>query len=178
MRVFLDRPSMRDEVEFLSLVRASRSLHRPWVYPPFDRSTFRRYVTNSRKSDQVSYFIRVRKSGALVGVVNFNNIVRGGLQCAFLGFYGFSTQARLGLMTEGLFLAVSRAFGEHRLHRIEANVQPANVRSRELVRRLGFTREGFSERYLKVGGRWRDHERWALRVEQWRAKRRRGRLAA
>ena len=34
---------------------------------------------------------------------------------------------------------------------------------------LGFVREGFSERYVKVGGRWRDHERWALRAEVWRA---------
>jgi len=42
------------------------------------------------------------------------------------------------------------------------------------VRGAGFVNEGFSERYLKIGGRWRDHERWAIRVEQWRARPARG----
>ncbi len=75
-------------------------------------------------------------------------------------------------MREGLELVLGRAFTELGLHRLEANIQPGNHASIALVERCGFVREGFSERYLKVGGRWRDHERWAIRVEQWRAARR------
>jgi ribosomal-protein-alanine N-acetyltransferase len=55
-------------------------------------------------------------------------------------------------------------FGDLGLHRVEANIQPANRRSINLVRRLGFEREGFSPGYLMVDGQWRDHERWALRA--------------
>ena len=51
------------------------------------------------------------------------------------------------------------------LHRLEASIQPANERSIALVRAAGFTREGFSRRYLKIGGRWRDHEHWAILAE-------------
>jgi [ribosomal protein S5]-alanine N-acetyltransferase len=65
-------------------------------------------------------------------------------------------------MAEGLALAIDEAFRVLRLHRLEANVQPGNTASLRLVRRLGFRREGYSARYLKIGGRWRDHERWAL----------------
>jgi len=61
------------------------------------------------------------------------------------------------------------AFGKLGMHRLEANIQPRNRKSIALVERRGFTREGFSPRYLKVAGRWRDHERWAITVERWRA---------
>jgi len=64
------------------------------------------------------------------------------------------------------------AFTTLRLHRIEANIQPGNIASRKLAEGAGFTREGFSPRYLKIGGRWRDHERWAINAEQWQALRR------
>lgn len=59
-------------------------------------------------------------------------------------------------------VVIRRAFGELKLHRLEANIQPGNVASIALVRACGFALEGYSPRYLKIGGRWRDHERWAL----------------
>ncbi len=76
-------------------------------------------------------------------------------------------------MTEGLELVLEHAFTDLSLHRLEANIQPGNDASIALARRCGFVKEGVSERYLKINGRWRDHERWAIRSEQWRAHRRR-----
>ena len=65
-------------------------------------------------------------------------------------------------------LVLARVFTELQLHRLEANIQPGNTASIELVTRAGFVHEGFAERYLKISGRWRDHEHWAIRAEQWR----------
>jgi len=78
-------------------------------------------------------------------------------------------------VTEALQLMLGHAFGRLGLHRVEANIQPGNVASIRLVKRAGFTREGYSRRYLKIGGRWRDHERWALLREDWLKRRRRRR---
>jgi ribosomal-protein-alanine N-acetyltransferase len=72
-------------------------------------------------------------------------------------------------MRAGLAAVVQRAFRTYGLHRLEANIQPDNERSIALVRSLGFEREGYSPRYLKIRGRWRDHERWAVTSEAWRS---------
>ena len=117
--------------------------------------------------------VRRREDGAIVGFFNISQIIRGPLQSAFLGYGGVAAHAGQGYMTEGMELVLERAFTELALHRLEANIQPGNAASIALARRCGFVREGFSERYLKVGGRWRDHERWAIRAELWRSRRRR-----
>jgi ribosomal-protein-alanine N-acetyltransferase len=76
-------------------------------------------------------------------------------------------------MREGLELVVRFAFEELRLHRLQAAIQPENERSIALVRAAGFRREGLARRYLKIGGRWRDHVRFAMLAEDWAKLRRR-----
>ena len=142
-------------------MRRSRRLHAPWIKPPPYRALLRHSKT------RVSYLVRLRASHELVGVVNVSEIVRGAFCSAYLGYYAFAPHQHSGLMTECLRLVIAQAFGPLRLHRVEANIQPGNTASRRLVRRLGFRREGYSPRYLKVGGRWRDHERWALLADEY-----------
>jgi len=104
------------------------------------------------------------ESDDLVGVIVLSNIVRGPFQSGYLGYYAFSGFERQGLMAEGLRAVVRHAFRKLKLHRLEANIQPANAASIALARSCSFVKEGYSPRYLKIGGRWRDHERWAIRA--------------
>ena len=174
MRVRLKKPSARDERKFLEAARRSRALLRRWSPPLGTPGAYRAYVRRLAKASHEGRFVVLRESGDLVGVINVSEIVRGPFRSAYLGYYAFVPHAGHGYMTEGLTLALRWAFGGLRLHRVEANIQPGNEPSRALVRGLGFRREGFSRRYLKVAGRWRDHERWALLAEDWR-RRRKGR---
>ena len=159
-RVYLRRPHLDDTREFLALMAASRRLHRPWVQPPADRKAFAAYVEHSRSDRALGSLICLREDDAIVGAANLSEIVRGLFQSAYLGFYGSAPYLGQGLMREGIGLVVRHAFLALKLHRIEANVQPGNVRSLALVKALGFKKEGYSPRYLKIAGRWRDHERW------------------
>jgi ribosomal-protein-alanine N-acetyltransferase len=172
-RVFLRRPTMRDEGAFLSMVRESRGFHRPWGGPPQDAKSFGLYIQRVRKDDFLGTFVCRIEDGAIAGVINVGPIERRALQSAYAGYYAAKALAGQGYMTEGMGLVLGYAFGELKLHRIEANIQPANEKSIALVKRCGFRYEGFSPRYLKIGGRWRDHERWAILAEEWRGKRRR-----
>ena len=171
MRVTIREPMIRDRDEFLLRVRESQDLHASWVAPPDSRVAFRAYVNRSAQPTQCGFLVCLRESQEIAGVVNLNEIVYGLFQSAYLGYYGFSPYHEQGLMSEGVSLVVSHAFRRLRLHRVEANVQPENRASINLVRGLGFRKEGLSRRYLKVAGRWRDHERWATIAEEWRPKR-------
>jgi ribosomal-protein-alanine N-acetyltransferase len=154
--------------EFLVAARRSRRVHARWVAPPADEAELRDYI--KAREGPIAYGYAIRSPhGALVGVINLNGIVRGLFQNGFLGYYAFAPHTNRGYMGEALPLVLRLAFGRHRLHRVEANIQPDNLASIALVKRAGFRHEGYSPRYLKIGGRWRDHERWALTAEEWRA---------
>jgi ribosomal-protein-alanine N-acetyltransferase len=157
-----------DRDEFLSMVRDSRELHRPWAYPPERADQFDELVARSRRDDVVTLLACRADGGAIVGVFTISQIVRGAFQSAFLGYYGNARHARRGYMRASMQLVLDHAFGTLRLHRLEANIQPGNGPSIALARGGGFRLEGFSPRYLLIGGRWRDHERWAITSEEWR----------
>jgi [ribosomal protein S5]-alanine N-acetyltransferase len=169
MEVMLSTPEAADADDFLAAVRTSRTLHHPWIAPPDTNERFAAYLAQTARDEHAAFLLRHQSCGGLVGYVTVSNIVRGAFQSAYLGYGAFASHAGRGLMTEGLRAVIDTAFGVLGLHRLEANIQPGNVRSLAIVQRLGFVREGLSPRYLRVDGAWRDHERWALRSEQWTA---------
>jgi ribosomal-protein-alanine N-acetyltransferase len=67
-----------------------------------------------------------------------------------------------GYMREAVEAALRHGFGAMGLHRIEALVAPTNVRSSHLLLRLGFAREGLLRDSFFSGGRFHDHELYAL----------------
>jgi ribosomal-protein-alanine N-acetyltransferase len=170
-RVVIRPPVARDRDAFLAAMHASRRLHRSWSAPPRTPAAWAAFLRRYRRPTHVAFLACRRDDGRIAGAFMLMEIVRGQFQGAYLGYYAAAELARRGYMTEGLRLVLRHAFGALRLHRIEANIQPANARSIALVRRCGFRREGFSPRYLKIAGRWRDHQRWAIVAEEWRARR-------
>ena len=151
-------------------MRASRSFHRPWATAPTDHDRYDAYLADARRPDFDALLVCRQEDLAIVGFFNLSQIERGAMQSAYLGYAAGKRYAGKGYMREAIRLVLMHAFLTMRLHRIEANIQPGNHASIALARGAGFQREGFSPRYLKISGRWRDHERWALLAEDWRSR--------
>jgi ribosomal-protein-alanine N-acetyltransferase len=145
-------------------MRASRKLHGRWLSPPTDHDAYVNYLAQMGERKYIYLGCRV-EDDAIVGYAAVSEIVRGALQGAFLGYGGVAAYTGQGYMTELLQLVIREAFTTLGLHRLEANIQPDNLPSLALARRVGFEKEGFSPRYLKIDGSWRDHERWAIRAD-------------
>jgi ribosomal-protein-alanine N-acetyltransferase len=165
-RVHIEPMTRAHERDFLLGVRRSRELHRPWGDPPLTSAQFRKYVTTTSSDAQRAYAL-LNDDDELVGVINVSQIVHGSFRSAYLGYYALSPFNGKGYLSSGMAAVIRAAFGKLRLHRLEANIQPSNAASIALVKRLGFSLEGYSKKYLKIGGKWRDHERWAITKEAW-----------
>jgi [ribosomal protein S5]-alanine N-acetyltransferase len=147
---------------FAAAARRSRRLHGRWVHPPTTESEAKDLQKRRVGPNDFGFLIFEYGTGDLAGYIEITNIVRGCFQSAYLGYYIFRGYERRGYMSWALAEMVKRAWKDLKLHRLEANIQPENIESIKLVQKLGFQKEGFSPAYLKIAGRWRDHERWAI----------------
>ena len=170
-RIFLREPRRDDGEVLVRLIRTNHGFLRPWVEAPENLTAYSDWLTHGRKDSQQRLLLCDNEDGSILGYFGLSDIVRGAFQSAYLGYWSFTHCTGRGYMTEGLWLVLRQAFSIVRLHRLEANIQPDNARSLALVQRCGFRKEGFSPRYLKIAGRWRDHERWAITAEEWRQNR-------
>ena len=93
----------------------------------------------------------------VLGVCNYTSIVRGTFQSCHLGYALAKKHQGRGIMFEALQLTNRYVFEELGLHRIVAGYLPNNDRSGQLLKKLGFEKEGYARQYLKINGRWEDH---------------------
>ena len=160
-RIELRRVRSGDAADLIAANQANQHYHRPWVASLTDQAGFDAWFARTLTGPNVGLLARER-----VGPPGWRGQHqrdrRRRFLSAYLGYYGMSEFRGSGMMGEALRATVELAFGELGLHRLEANVQPANTASLALLRRAGFRKEGFSPRYLRIDGQWRDHERWAL----------------
>lgn len=167
-RIILRYPKMEDAAEFIEKSISSVRFHNGLVNPPLDLQGFETFVKRNDSESNECFLICEKQSKTIIGTMNVSQIFHMSFQNAYLGYYAFADYSRNGFMTDAVKTTLKFAFQELNLHRLEANIQPQNLSSINLVKRCGFTKEGFSRKYLKIGGEWKDHERWAIIKEDWR----------
>lgn len=177
-RVLVHTPAPRDLEPYRRAVRGSRERLAPWnPVNPDDLA----YHLRTQSDRHRTFLVRAREPEGehdVVGKINVTNVQRGRALCGALGYDSYDPYAGRGLFLEGLRLVVDVAFAPiphgMGLHRLEAAVQPGNVRSAGVLRRAGFRRRGTWPAYLWLSdaeGRdaWRDHVVYGVAREQWPA---------
>ena len=169
------RPEDLDAI--VSFTRINRQF-----FAPFEPQSKEDYFTEAFWQERVrdyqeniandySYHIFVfRREGhqEVIGKINFSNIVRGAMQGCHLGYALGEKQQGHGYMHEALSSAIGHMFTERNMHRIMANYMPENIRSENVLNKLGFQREGLAKDYLRLNGKWRDHILTSLVNPNWR----------
>ena len=167
---FLRLPELSDCAEFTKNAVDSVDFHRNLVSPARSRKDFEEYIAKNDTETDRCFLLIEKATGSIAGAINISQIFLKGFRSAYIGYCLFEGFTGRGLMTDGLGCLLYRAFSDIGLHRLEANIQPHNKESIALVKRCGFTKEGFSRKYLMIGGEWCDHERWAIVREDWEGK--------
>jgi [ribosomal protein S5]-alanine N-acetyltransferase len=164
-RLEVRKPGGRDRAAVVGAAIASRDLHHPWLTAPTDADAYAAYLRRLRMRQHHGFLFRLLATGDPVGITNVSDVILGSFRSAHLSYYAFTGHERQGLLTEALRWTIDHAFDVLGLHRLEANIQPGNTPSLRLAAACGLHKEGFSPRYLHIDGEWRDHERWALTIE-------------
>lgn len=114
------------------------------------------------------FVFRTDDEARVIGRVGFSDFVRGPLQACNLGYALDEHEQGKGLMNEALGLALRYVFVELNIHRVTAGYLPTNERSGRVLRRLGFTVEGYARDFVQINGRWEDHILTGLVNPDWK----------
>ena len=168
------------ESDVAALVRffdVNREHMAPWEPPrPPDFHTeefWRLQVGRHRRAFEtgsaVMLFIFAKEEpGAVIGQISYTSIVRGPADMCMLGYALAERAQGNGYMHEALEATIAYVFKQLNMHRVMANFMPHNTRSNAVLRRLGFTVEGYARDYLFVNGAWRDHVLTSLTNHDWK----------
>jgi len=153
--------------EWLTLWEPMRLPHHP--DPETNREVFAARC-GSRDRERLAgsqYAFGIFIDGAFAGELNLNNVVRGAMQSATIGYWIDRARAGRSFMSEAIVVLSQFAFEELNLHRLEICIIPRNSNSRRVVEKLGIREEGIAQRFLEINGAWEDHMRFGLTVEEW-----------
>ncbi len=164
-RVYMRPPQRRDCWKWLELRKDSQQFLQPWEPTwPTDSLTrkayFRRLKAHALHSNRdlgYTFLVFRQVDRALIGGVAINDVRRGVAQSCSIGYWVGQSYAGKGYMTEALSGVLPVIFSRLRIHRIEAACLPNNDASQALLKKVGFRKEGFARRYLKINGVWQDH---------------------
>jgi ribosomal-protein-alanine N-acetyltransferase len=143
--------------------------------PSEDRQSFVARCSTRERDRQLGagYGFGIFIADRFAGEINLSSIQRGAFQNGYVGYWIDEAAAGRGYVPESCVVLFAFAFEQLGLHRLQIAIVPRNTASRSVVRKLGIRGEGIACRYLEIDGRWEDHVRYAITLEEWLERRER-----
>ena len=124
-----------------------------------------RWVKAAEEGTGYQFGIYTIKDSLLIGQVSINNVVLGVANYADMGYFIHPDYQGGGRMTAAVKLAVAYGFRALKLNRVQAAVLPSNKGSQRVLEKNGFQFEGTARKYLKINGKYQDHQIYAVLAE-------------
>ncbi|MBL7689245.1 MAG: GNAT family N-acetyltransferase [Bdellovibrionaceae bacterium] len=137
-----------------------------WDRDPYDPKKWNRKWFNTMRheherlaqaDDYYRYYVFEKRSGALIGQIDFNIFVRDTHQFANFGYQIFNRYWGRGYGREAAKAGLKIGFRQLKLNRLEAAINLDNRKSIRLAKLIGMRREGIKKRYWFEFGQWIDH---------------------
>lgn len=111
----------------------------------------------AKTDDYYRYYVFEKKTGAIVGQIDFDIFVRSTHQFANFGYQIYNRHWGHGYGVEASEAGLKIGFKHLKLNRLEAAINLDNRKSIRLARAIGMKREGIKKRYWFEHGKWVDH---------------------
>ena len=178
MKLQFKRPEVKTKRLILRPLRASdypqwvdalvegKSAQSKWDLGPKNikqcsRAKFRKVTHKHKmlqKKDEYYWFgVFEKKTGSLVGHIDFSIFVRGTHQFANFGYQIYNRHWGKGYGQESSAAGLKIGFQHLKLNRLEAAINLDNRKSIRLAKAIGMRREGVKKRYWYEYGQWVDH---------------------
>ncbi len=99
----------------------------------------------------------IHLDGVVVGDIGFNQLHRGSVQSANVGYMVDASARGRGVATAALRLVIRESFEALHLHRLEATTLLDNLASQRVLEKAGFRRVGVLKKHEYEDGAWRDY---------------------
>lgn len=150
--------------ELTELLRRNRGFLTPWEPTRGDEffaEEHQRHLAHAalaaHDAGTMVPLVIVGADGVVAGRLNINGIVRGAFQSGVVGYWVGQDHNGAGLASAAVAEAAAWAT-RLGLHRLQAETLVHNARSRRVLEKNGFVQYGLAPEYLKIGGRWQDHQ--------------------
>ena len=127
----------------------------------FTRQWFKKIMNEhsrlAKADDYYRYYVFEKKTGTIIGQIDFDIFVRDTHQFANFGYQIYNRHWHRGFGKEAASAGLKIGFKELKLNRLEAAINLDNKVSISLAKSIGMKREGIKKRYWYEYGKWTDH---------------------